>query len=353
MVLLVRVEGAGSVPRAPPAFAAGAPCAPLADPGCWGSLNQSSQRKGDRGLALAVDLPLRVSAPHPDPGEARDAVGVPRPRSRRSSRWRAACSRAAGWSRDAFLPRCILQANSCWKFLHVSMSSPRVSHQERGTRRPVSNGSRGGAGSGSALGLSRPPVSCLGAESASVTEPRPEGAAGPGHISLRSFHLCFLLDSREKGEAVPGKARGSRAPAFPSGLQPCCIPGAGLCLQPGPLAGFTAPGAALGALGSLVVLGEGAGRPWSKVWVGAGWGGGSWRPRCAQSWSCAVRGGRGAVGTSGPYPYPYPYPARPEHPALLPGPGLELCRMQAGARQRDTGPGGAASPALGAAPHGA
>lgn len=135
------------------------------------------------------------------------------------------------------------------------------------------------------LGLSRPPPRSA-AWVLNLPLSRNLGLRG-WHICLRSFHLCFLLDSREKGEAVPGQEQGSQAPAFPSGLQPCCISSNPV------LVGFTAPGAALGALGSLLVLGESSERPWSEVWVGAGWGGGSWSPPCTPWWICAMRGGRG------------------------------------------------------------
>lgn len=60
-----------------------------------------------------------------------------------------------GWLErgDAFLPCCKLQANSCWKFFHVSMSSPCVPSCEHGTQQPVSN--HGLASATPALGWER------------------------------------------------------------------------------------------------------------------------------------------------------------------------------------------------------
>lgn len=57
----------------------------------------------------------------PGPGLAWSGVGWPRP-------CMVCWVLLSGWSRDAFLPRCQLQAHSCWKFLRVgSPHGPAVS----------------------------------------------------------------------------------------------------------------------------------------------------------------------------------------------------------------------------------
>lgn len=193
------------------------------------------------------------------------------------------------------------------------------------------------------LGLSRPPPRSA-AWLLNLPLSRNLGLRG-WHICLRSFHLCFLLDSREKGEAVPGQEQGSQAPAFPSGLQPCCISSNPV------LVGFTAPGAALGGSGPFAgagrELGEALERGLGWCWVGRR----QLEPPMHSMVDLCHAGRPGAAGTSSPYPSLSP--SRPEHPALLPGPELELRLIQARTRQQDAGPGGAASPALIAAPHGA
>lgn len=116
------------------------------------------------------------------------------------------------------------------------------------------------AGRGFSAGLSQHPVSCFGGESTCNCHETLtlRGWQGQDNFASAPFIHIFCLTHAKEGSSPWG----SRAPAFPSGCLssepgPCCIPTAGLCLQPpSALAGFTAP--ILGALkrGLWVVLGE-------------------------------------------------------------------------------------------------
>lgn len=94
------------------------------------------------------------------------------------------------------------------------------------------------------MGLSRHPVSCFGGESTCNCHETPtlRGWQGQDNFASAPFIHIFCL-THAKGRSSPW---GSRAPAFPSGCLssepgPCCLPTAGLFLQPpSALAGFTA-----------------------------------------------------------------------------------------------------------------